>query len=300
MQNDSDGQNVKTYLGLLMAVLSVAFAAIFVRWCGDTPSMVIAFYRMFWATGIFALLQWRQKNPVKALPARSRWQIFFAGLMLALHFITWIGSLKFTTVAHALIIGSTAPVFALVFAPFMLKEFSDRRAIVAVALATVGILVIAAQDWNSGSGTSGQFFGDMLALISAVFVTLYFLTGRKMRNDIALVPYLLRVYGSAAVILLVFSVAAGHSLIDYPAEAHIFMLLLALIPTGVGHSLFNWAARRIEVYKVNLTFLGEPLLASILAFFFFNEVPQVWFYAGAALILVGIVIALWERKKDKG
>ena len=73
--------------------------------------------------------------------------------------------------------------------------------------------------------------------------------------------------------------------------------MLAIVPTGVGHSMFNWAARRIEVYKVNLAGLGEPLLASILAFFFFNEIPQTWFYAGALLIFVGIVIALWERKK---
>ncbi|MCB0300392.1 MAG: DMT family transporter [Calditrichaeota bacterium] len=299
MQNDSDGQKINTYLGLLLAVLAVAFAAIFVRWCGDTPSMIIAFYRMFWATGIFALLQWRQKNPVKPLPARSRWQIFFAGLMLALHFVTWIGSLKFTTVAHALIIGSTGPVFALIFAPFLLKEHSDSRAVFAVALATAGVLVIALQDWNSGSNTGiyGQFFGDMLALSSAVFVTLYFLTGRKMRNDIPLVPYLLRVYGSAAFVLLVFSVSAGYPLFDHPAEAHFFMLMLAIVPTGVGHSMFNWAARRIEVYKVNLAGLGEPLLASILAFFLFNEIPQTWFYAGALLIFVGIVIALWERKK---
>ena len=70
------------------------------------------------------------------------------------------------------------------------------------------------------------------------------------------------------------------------------MLLLALVPTGIGHSLLNWAARRLEAYKVNMTNLGEPVVASALAVLFFAEFPGVWFYPGAALILAGIAITL--------
>jgi drug/metabolite transporter (DMT)-like permease len=296
MQNESFSYNGRTYLGLLGAVLAVAFAAIFVRWCGDTPAIIIAFYRMFWATGLFGLAVWRQKAPFPTLSPRQLKQIFFAGLMLALHFITWIGSLQFTSVAHALMLGSTGPIFALLLAPFFLREIIEKRAVIAVFFATAGVGIIATQDWQAGS-TLNPFIGDMLAVSSAVFVTLYFLTGRKMRHDLPLTPYLFLVYGSAGVVLLLISLVAGYPLLDYPGETHFFMFLLALVPTGVGHSLFNWAARRVEVYKVNLAVIGEPLLATILAYLIFHEVPGRAFYLGAALVIAGIFVALWPKSQ---
>ena len=216
--------------------------------------------------------------------------------MLAFHFITWIGSLQFTSVAHALMLGSTGPIFALLLAPIFLQEIIERRAVVAVLFATAGVVIIAAQDWQAGS-TLNPFIGDMLAIASAVFVTLYFLTARKMRNDLPLTPYLFLVYGSSGVVLLVISLVVGYPLLDYPLETHFFMLLLALVPTGVGHSLITWAARRVEVYKVNLAVIGEPLLATVLAYLIFHEVPGWAFYLGAALVVVGIFVALWPKSQ---
>ncbi|NIW77987.1 MAG: EamA family transporter, partial [Calditrichae bacterium] len=58
----------------------------------------------------------------------------------------------------------------------------------------------------------------------------------------------------------------------------------------------NWAARRIKAYKVNFAFLGEPVLASFMAYLFFREVPYGWFYIGAAFLISGIALALSERR----
>ncbi len=277
-------------------MLAVSWAAIFVRWCGNTPALIIAFYRMLWATGIFAGFNWYQSRSWRPprLTARHFFFTFAAGLMLALHFATWIGSLKFTTVAEALTLGSTSPIFALLLAPILLKEKSDRRAIFAVLLALAGIAMIAGQDFQTGTN---RFLGDLLALSSALFVTLYLFIARFLRTRVELIPYLMLVYGSATLILLSINLFADYPLVHYPTRVHLFMLFLALIPTGVGHSLFNWAARHIEVYKINLAVLGEPLIASILAYFLFAELPHGWFFAGAVLILTGIVLALWERRE---
>ena len=77
------------------------------------------------------------------------------------------------------------------------------------------------------------------------------------------------------------------------------MLLLAIVPTGIGHSLINWAARKIPVYKVNFSILGEPVIASVLAYFFFQEIPYGYFYLGAGFILTGIVLALLDQSGKK-
>jgi len=307
----SEIHNPETYFGLFIAVLAVSWASIFIRWCGDTPSLVISFYRMLWSSLLFALLYLPRKAERRKFPKlskRQRWFIFAAGFLLALHFVTWIASLKLTTIAHSLTLESTHPVFAVLLSPLLLKEKAGWRSIVAVLCTFVGILVIGGQDLAFSSDApfheyifsqqflGGQLFGDLLAVASALFVTLYLFIARHLRSNIDLIFYLALVYGAAALILLVFNLAAGHSLINYPLRVHLFMLLLALIPTGVGHSLLNWAARRIEAYKVSLTALGEPVLASIMAYLFFGEVPYGWFYAGALFILLGIFLAMSERR----
>ncbi|RMG37195.1 MAG: DMT family transporter, partial [Methanobacteriota archaeon] len=220
--------------------------------------------------------------------------ILAAGVLLALHFATWIGSLKFTSVAHSLTLESTHPVIAILLSPLLLKERAEKRSRIAVVFTLLGIIIVAGVDLEF---RTRQLWGDLLALSSALFVTLYLFVARHLRERIDLVTYLLYVYGAAMVVLLVFNFFIDASLYRYSWKVHFLLVLLALIPTGVGHSLLNWAARRVKAYKVNLTILGEPVLASILAFLFFREMPGKWFFVGAILILTGIGLAIFETSE---
>ncbi len=281
--------------GLLIAVLAVSTSSIFVRWCGDTPALVISFFRMFWSTLLLLLYQLKV-NPsalrYSGLSAKSKKFIGLAGILLALHFATWIASVQMTKISHSLILESTHPVFALVLSPFLLQEKGNIRSIAAAILTFLGILVIAGQDVGL---SGGKFAGDLLALASALFVTLYIFIARHQRHNIDLIPYLIAVYAGATIVLFILIVATGESVFHYPLKTHVFMLLLALIPTGIGHSLINWAARRMEAYKVNFSILGEPVIASLLAYMIFHEQPYGFFYLGAFMIVGGIVLALLDR-----
>jgi len=145
-------------------------------------------------------------------------------------------------------------------------------------------------------GDSGPVVGwDDVA--GALFVALYILIARYQRENIQLIPYLIAVYGFAALSLLILIFLFGYPLFQYSIKIHIMMILLAVIPTGVGHSLINWAARKMEIYKVNFSILGEPIIASILAYIIFNEKPYGYFYLGAGLIILGIVLALLDRSQ---
>jgi drug/metabolite transporter (DMT)-like permease len=293
-QNQVREEFLPAYVGIIIAVFAVSWASIFVRWCGDTPALVISFYRMFWSTLILLLYQ-LFKEPVSLrfqnLSRRSRQLVFLAGVLLALHFASWIASIQLTKISHALVLMSTHPVFALLLSPLFLKERGSWHTVAAAILTFLGIVTIAGQDVF---GFDGKFLGDMLALASALFVTLYLLIARHQREKIDLIPYLVAVYASATLLLLLLVIIRGYSLFQYPLQVHGMMLLLALIPTGIGHSLINWAARKIPVYKVNFSILGEPIIASILAFFIFQEKPYGFFYLGALFIMLGIFLALMD------
>jgi len=285
---------VPAYVGILIAVFAVSWASIFIRWCGDTPALVISFYRMFWSTLLLLLYQ-LVKNPgalrFHHLSRRSLQLMFLAGVLLALHFATWIASIQLTKISHSLILESTHPVFALLLSPLLLRERGSWYAVIAAILTLLGIITIAGQDVFS---FDGKFIGDMLALAGALFVTVYMLIARHQRDKIDLIPYLIAVYATATLTLFILVVANGYSLFHYSQQVHGMMFLLALIPTGIGHSLINWAARKIPVYKVNFSILGEPVIASVLAFFIFQEKPYGFFYLGAAFIMLGIILALTD------
>jgi len=98
------------------------------------------------------------------------------------------------------------------------------------------------------------------------------------------------------VVLLIISLLYNENLTDYPTETWLIFLLLALVPTIVGHSLYNWLLKFVPAHKVATTILGEPIGASILAIIIFNEIPGWWTIIGGVLILSGIFIVLKKRK----
>lgn len=286
------------YFGLFLAVLAVSWSSIFIRWCGDTSPLIISFYRMLWSAMIFGIIvqvRTRRLPFYSPLVWRERWLIFFAGILLALHFVTWIFSLQLTTIAHSLVILSSQPVFALVLSPIILKEKGGWRALIAVIITVIGVLLIGWQDFGF---EMEHVWGDFLSLVSALFVTLYIFIARYLRGRIELLPYLMMVYGSAALTLIAVNLFGNFPIINYPLKIHFLMLMLAIIPTGIGHSLLNWSARKIEVYKVNIASLGELVFASIMAYIFFGEKPYGVFYVGAGLILIGILLAIGESKVE--
>jgi drug/metabolite transporter (DMT)-like permease len=285
-------------IGLLIAVFAASWASIFIRWCGDTPAIVISFYRMFWSTLIFLIYQlFRHPGALrfKNINRPSKFLLLVAGISLALHFGTWIASIQLTTISHSLILESTHPVFALILSPIFLNEKGGLKTHLAVVLTLLGIFIVAGQDLQLATG---KFIGDLLALAGALFVTFYILIARHQRAKIDLIPYLIAVYGVATITLFFLMVLLQYPILNYPVKIHLMMLLLAIVPTIIGHSLINWAARKIEIYKVNFSILGEPIIASVLAYLFFYEKPYGLFYVGAILIVAGVVMALLDHSQS--
>jgi drug/metabolite transporter (DMT)-like permease len=279
-------------VGLLLAVFAISWASILVRGCGEVPGLVIAFYRMFWSTLFllgYQMLRRKGGRPkMEPNPASRKWMLL-AGVVLALHFVTWISAVQHTLISHALVLGSTHPIFALLLSPLLLRERGNSRAFLAAGLTLAGMALIGGQDWN---GSGFRFQGDVLATVSALMFTIYLFIARHLRARVTILSYLISVYGSAALVLLFVMGMTGVPVLAYSFRSHLMMIGLALIPTLIGHSLLNHAARHMPAYRVNFSVLGEPVLASVLAFGLFGEVPRGWFYAGAVLVFLGMALAL--------
>ena len=224
-------------------------------------------------------------------------QYIIAGFFLAAHFISWIASIQMTSIANSIFLESTHPFFGLLLSVLILKEFPKLAIIPAFFIALIGMFFIVYNDWNLDNSKT---IGNLLAVSSALFLALYLLIARFNRNKVDLILYLIYVYGFAALFCAIYIIINNLSFWGYKWNGWLFMLLLALGPNLIGHSLLNWASRKIEIYKVNLMLLLEPVLATLMGIIFILEYPSSSFYLGAFLIILALLfITLKERNKSK-
>lgn len=290
-------------LAIAGAILAISTAAIFIKFAQqDAHSLVIAAARLTLATLVLTPLTLARHAPeIRRLTRRELILALLAGLFLALHFATWISSLEFTSVSSSVVIVTTTPLWVALVSPILLKESLKRSAVFGLVLALSGGIIVGLSDtcqWQAGlicpawdDFFKGQaMLGNFLALFAAWMSAAYLLIGRRLRRQLSLMPYIFVVYGMAALVLVVLMFSLGQSPLGYAPQTYFWLLALALIPQLLGHSTFNWALRYLPASFLSIALLGEPVGATILAYFLLGEAPSLFKLAGAAFILTGIYL----------
>src|SRR5437879_6883034 len=181
-------------LVLPVPVLATSYAGAIVRFAA-APALAIAFWRLALVlpvTGGLAVFEGSREQGAGSsvtrqhlLPApRSLLPLMtLSGLLLALHFWSWIASLRFTTVASSVVLVSLKPVFAWRIAAAWLREHPTRAAAWGIALAVIGASLIGLGDARLSSGALG---GDILALLGGLTGAGYHGNGRRVRQRLRL------------------------------------------------------------------------------------------------------------------
>lgn len=278
---------INPYLAILVGVFAVSFSAIFVR-LSTAPPLAIAAYRLiftFCFLAPFAL--WGGAPSLRGMTMRQVLLCASSGVFLALHFVTWFISLKYTSIASSVVLVTTQPLFVVLGSWIFFKERVPRVALYGGGLAFVGSVVIGATDFQLGRQA---FIGDMLALFAAVMVSGYLLIGRRLRGGVPLTGYTFVTYGASALVLSVAALAAGVPFYPYPAQDWLIFVALALVCTILGHTVFNWVLRYVQASVVSVSILGEPLGAIFWAAVFLGENPTLRQGIGGATIFSGLYL----------
>jgi drug/metabolite transporter (DMT)-like permease len=241
--------------------------------------------------GIAAVVVWilGRINRQRFLPERSALPLFAVfGLITAIHFLSYIASLNYTTIAHSLAIVYTAPIFVTLFSAWFLHEPIAPRKWIGVSVTVLGIAVLAGFEPRLDSR---MLFGDLLALISAITFGLYSVAGRSQRQRYGLFTYAGTVYGMAALWALPAAVLA-FTPAGYNPRSLLSLLLAGLIPLAGGHTLYNAALRRTHATTVNLIATQEVTGGILLGALFLGQMPQTNEIVGVAIALLGIALVL--------
>jgi drug/metabolite transporter (DMT)-like permease len=291
----------RAYLVLVCGVFIVAWAAILIRWAGEAPPLVIAAGRLTVASLILAPLALARNAPreLRTLSRRDLLLALLAGLALAVHFATWITSVRMTTIATSAVLVETNPLFVAILSYFFLRERIGRLTAFGIGLAIVGSIVIGLSDLGTRQVqlTGQALLGDLLALVGGLMAAIYFLLGRRLRQRLSVVAYIWPVYTAAAVVLLFLCLFTGQRLAGYTPATYLMILLLAIGPQLLGHSSLNYALGHLSATLVTVAALGEPLGSAVLALLLLGEMPPLLTLGGGVLILAGIALASWGERR---
>lgn len=278
---------INPYLAVLLGVLAAAFSSIFTK-AAEAPPLIIAFYRMAFTVLLLAPVTLATgRRELRALTRRDVLPACGAGIMLTLHFATWVTSLNYTSIASSTVLVTMQPLFVITGGYLFYKEKITRRGLLGAAIALSGSVLVGISDFRVG----GQaLWGDFLAFSGAFFVAGYMLVGRGIRERLSLLPYITMVYGSSMLTLFLAAVMLQLPLVPYPPGTWLMFVLLAAVPTVMGHTVFNWALRYVKAAVVSVSILGESVGATILAYFIFHQVPTLLQVTGGLIIITGLMV----------
>lgn len=285
------------YIALLIGVIAVSTSAIFVK-LASAPAPVIAFYRLFFSVLIMSpLFLLKYRHELKWISKRDWLMSAVAGVFLAFHFILWFESLNYTSVASSTVLVTLQPIFAFIGTYIFFKEKVTSKALLSGVLGITGSFIIS---WGDFKISGMALFGDLLALVSCAMVTAYLLFGQTVRKRLSLITYTFIVYGISTLTILLYVLLLQYPIIPSNNGDWIYFLLLAIVPTLLGHSLFNWSLKWLSTSVISMSILFEPIGAGILAYYILGE-NVVWTQViGGIIILIGISLyAVSERKKSR-
>ena len=281
--------NLKVYLVLFGAVGVISTASILIK-LADAPALIIAAYRLGIASAILLpVAAATRRAELQALSPKDFWLSLLSGAFLSAHFIAWIASLQYTSVASSVVLVATNPIFVGLGTVLFLRERLPLLLVLGIALSVLGGMAIGYDDLVLG----GQaLYGDLLALLGAIAHSGYLLIGQRVRRKTSALSYITLVYGTAAVLTLTATVMTRTPFTGYSLQTYGMIVLLALGPQLLGHTSYNWALRYVSAAVVAVVILAEPVGATVLAYVILGESITLQKLIGGLLVLAGIYLAV--------
>ena len=280
----------------LVAVAALAFATSspLAKAAKDLDPLAIGAGRCLVAAIAIALIFPRETfRRLAALSSRSRLRLLGAGALLGLHFGLFLFGLAHTSLSAAASLVSLEPVAVIVGALVAFGVRPSARELAGVIVAAGG----AAWIGHAAGEGENRLLGD-LAVVGAVAVYgAYVMAARAMKNEIDGWPYAGAVYLVSAILLAPLGIFfAVHEPAPLP-RTWLWVVLLGIVPTMIGHTLVQRSARHVRPSIVALISPGETVGSIGIGIALQGTRPTRDEWTGAALVIFGAILAVWKRSR---
>ncbi len=286
----------KALLYMHIATFLFGFTAILGKLI-SLPSLNLVWHRMWIASFIFLFFPSFFKK-LKATSKATKIQFLMIGILVALHWLTFYGCIKVGNSASlALATFGTITLFAALIEPLVFKVKMKKRELFIGILVIVGLIFIAKSNPDEEFSLQSSYIQAMiLGIVAAFFAALFSVMNKKyVANNYPTVVTFLQMMGGFIFLTLIvpFMMYKGFTFELIPSTKDIvYLILLAVICTNIAFSLEMEALKNMSAFTSNLILNLEPIygIALAIAIFAENQMLNVWFYAGAGLIMLTVFI----------
>lgn len=272
---------------VVLAVMAGSTSGIFGNLI-DAPSMAIGFWRLTLGLPFFALpVLLKKRESLKNISVKSYLWTFLAGAFLFGHFFTWFNAVKMTNIASAVILAALHPLVVLLITVIVFKRHVGRRPIMGIILALLGGAMITGIDYQELS--TGSFKGDLLAVMAAVFMGLYFVIGHEVRKSVEGPTYVFLVFFACWVCFAVGMISTGTPTLGYSTKDYIYIVALTLICQIGAHAVFNLCFGHVDSLYVSTWESGESVFAIAMGVIFLGQIPTSWQLLGGTVVVIGLL-----------
>lgn len=281
------------YILLFVSILAVAMSSIMIK-SSNTPPSVAGMYRLYITVLIMIpFVPWKTLRSLQ-LTKKDWGIIFLSGVFLGLHFLFWMESLLYTSVASSMVILTLQPLFVMIGSYFLFKERANILIILCMIVTVIGSIIIA---WGDISVSREALIGDGLSLLGTISLSAYMMAGQNVSCKISANLYSVIVFFLGGSVMLVYSLINHFTLTDYRSSDWTYFFLLAVIPTILGHFVFNLLLKYIGATTVSVGVIGEPVLAIILAYIILGETISSSQYIGGMFTIAGMAVYFWAKSR---
>ena len=286
--------NYRITILLIIALLSVSTSPIVAKMLSGVSAISISFWRMFIGSSILWIYSIINKQG-KMKNKKNYLRTYLAGILLGIHFALFFGSIKLTLIANATFLGTLAPLFTLILEFIVLKRIFSRKVIFGLILSFFGAIIILG---NAFDISAKYTLGNFLAVGCSLCLAISFLIAEKVRNSENTIVYTRTLYLSASITLLIIAFLTNSSLLGYGLYDYYGLIFLGIVPTIIGHNAIYYSVKYVSPTIVAAFPLGEPVLATILAYFIFGETIGLSIYIGGFITMIGLII-ISIKKNEK-
>ena len=216
-----------------------------------------------------------------------------AAIANAATMLLFVSANKTTTAANAIILQYFAPVLTVFIGAILLKERARVEHFVALPLVAAGMIVMFFDELSGG-----KLLGNVLAIMSAITFSFYFVFMRMQKDGSPLESILLSHWLTAGIcILLSFFLPLPH----ITPKSLVAIAVLGIVQIGLSAILFSIAIKRVSAVQANLIAVIEPVFNPVWVFFAIGEAPGINTLIGGGIIIFAVTIAsiISARRREK-
>ena len=259
----------------------MSFGGLIMRSLETTDPLQISFHRSLSLLGaviVFLLIRYRRESI--QVTRNIGWPGVVGGGLLGCAGLAHLQAMANTTIANSTFILGSIPFFTALFAWVLLKEKLQRRTLVAMLIAALGLGVMVKEGMQIGAG-----YGIIMAILTAVCFSVFAVIVRSRRR-VQMLPSLI----VSSLVIMAFSAIATKGDIKVSYHDALLCIIWGAVLSGIANFLFLFASRHLAAAEVTLFMLLEFALAPIWVWWVVNEIPSLWTVVGGALIMGAVVI----------